>query len=56
MYISHYCTHILFQLNYYSREATFSSEKLVFNKTNFAAANVVSCARVEDLVQIDADA
>jgi hypothetical protein len=35
--------HSLFlQLNYYSREAAFSSEKLVFNKTNFAATNVVS--------------
>ena len=34
--------HLLLQLNYYSMEAEFTTQKLVFSKTNFAASNVVS--------------
>ena len=33
---------LLLQLNYYSMEAEFTTQKLVFSKTNFAASNVVS--------------
>ena len=42
------CSHIklylffFFQLNYYSTEAEFAVDKLVFKKAHFAASNIVS--------------